>query len=590
MEAVLHGHDVLALLPTGGGKSLCYQVPALAIEGICLVISPLVALMKDQVGQLHQRHILAEAVYSGMSYREIDRILDNCCYGNTKLLYISPERINSALFLERVANMRVSFLVVDEAHCISEWGFDFRPSYLTISALRERLPHVPCMALTATATPKVCEEIQAKLRFRQANIFFSTFARDNLALFCTKAEIKEQEIARAIQSQSGQGIVYVRSRKGCHDIALVLKKKGISAVYYHAGLDYQAREEAALLWKKGDARVMVATNAFGMGIDKADVRFVYHVDLPESLEAYYQEAGRAGRDGHPAVCILFYQESDFVSAAKKIEQAFPSIDYMKSVYQHLANYYRLAIGSAELESFDFDFEAFRSAYKLEVVATYSALKRLEEEGLIQFNEAYYAPSKVVFEVPYEKLYEFQVAHPHLDLYVKAMLRLYGGDLFQHFIPISETKLAKYVQVARSELIYHLGLLKKLGILQYEPQNSKPKITFLTARQDPARLQINKRRLSELKQRKQEKVDELIHYINTHMCRMRFTQEYFGENTGRACGKCDNCKRQNVSEASIEAFLRKEVLNGGISLREFIAAHPQFPTEKIYRLYREIVGN
>jgi ATP-dependent DNA helicase RecQ len=588
IEEVIKGQDVLALLPTGGGKSICYQVPALALEGLCLVVSPLIALMKDQVEALQKRQVPAEAVYSGLSYREIDRILDNCCYGTVKLLYISPERINSSLFLERLTRMNVSFIVVDEAHCISEWGHDFRPAYLTIAQLREYLPKVPCMALTATATPKVREEIQSKLRLHSARIHIASFARNNLAFSCVKAEIKEQEIVRALQKEVGQGIIYTRSRKGCKDIALFLRRKGISSVYYHAGLSYQEREVAASNWKKEEARVMVATNAFGMGIDHASVRFVYHFDMPESLEAYYQEAGRAGRDGHPASCRLFYNEADFGTAHKKIEQTYPPIEFMRTVYQQLANYYRLAIGSAELESFDFDFEEFKSKFNLETLPTYHALKKLEEEGFIQFNESFHAPSKVLFSIPYEKLYEFQVTHPRLDPYIKAMLRLFGGNMFQHFTVISESKLAKYMELRESDLIFQLDLLRKLGIIEYEPQNNKAKITFLTARQDAGQLPINKKRLHELKRRKTQKVDELIHYINSHMCRMRYTQEYFGENSGSICGKCDNCLIESASETKIEHFLTQEILQEGMSISQFLERHPSFPPQAVYEIYRKIM--
>lgn len=590
IRAVVQGNDVMALLPTGGGKSLCYQVPALALEGICIVVSPLVALMKDQVEALRKRNILAEAVYSGLNYKEIDRILDNCCHGPIKLLYISPERIHSELFYERLKRMNVSLIAVDEAHCISEWGYDFRPSYLDIQKLREYKPNAPCIAVTATATPNVQADIQSKLRLKHVQVFRATFARDNLSLSCRLSEVKEQDIARHIRKEQGQGIVYVRSRKGSKDIALYLQKVGITAEFYHAGLSYTEREKAAEKWMKGLSKVIVATNAFGMGIDKANVRFVYHYDLPDSLEAYYQEGGRAGRDGQPAVCILFYHQGDFTASRKKVEISFPPVEYMKAVYQHLANYYRLAIGSAELESFDFDFEDFKRRCKLEAIPTYNALKKLEDEGFIQFNESFFSPSKAVFLLDFERLYEFQIAHPRLDVYIKALLRLYGGGMLEHYTSISESKLAYYMHVSIKEITESLSLLTKMGVLQYEPLNTNPKITFLSPRKDVSTMVFNKKRLEELKLRKVQKVEELIHYVTAPMCRMNFTQEYFGETTSAMCGMCDNCRGKLINDATIERFIKEKVINGGESLEEFVKSHPEFPSGRIYELYRAILSN
>lgn len=590
IQSVLQGKDVLALLPTGGGKSLCYQVPALCLEGICIVVSPLVALMKDQVEALRSRQILAEAVYSGLSYREIDRILDNCCHGAVKLLYISPERIHSELFQERLKRMNVSLIAVDEAHCISEWGYDFRPSYLEIQQLRDAIPNSPCIALTATATPKVQLDIQAKLRLKHTEVFRSSFSRPNLSFYCHKSETKEQEITKAILQTNGQGIVYARTRKACQDLSSYLTKRGIPSVFYHAGLAHADRENVATKWQKGEARVIVATNAFGMGIDKADVRFVYHLDLPESLEAYYQEAGRAGRDGKAGTCVLFYHESDFAQLRKRVEQAFPSVEYMRQVYQHLANYYRLAIGSAELESFDFDIENFKNKCSLETVPAYNALKKLEEEGLIQFNEAFYSPSRVMFAVEYEALYEFQVAHPKLDVYIKALLRVLGGGLFQHYTTFSESKLARYLQVSVKDFVYEIEHLVKLGILYYEPQNSSPKLTFLTPRQDAKSLPINKNRLEELKERRLKKVEELIHYTSAHMCRMLFTQEYFGDESGNVCGICDNCRQYGMPNDRMEQLLREKVVRGHVSMEDFAKEYSFFPKRHLYDLYRKIAHN
>jgi ATP-dependent DNA helicase RecQ len=588
VEAVLDKKDVLALLPTGGGKSICYQVPALALEGVCLVISPLVALMKDQVLALRQRNVLAEAIYSGQSYQHIDRVLDNCVYGSVKVLYVAPERIGSEIFVERVKRINVSLIAVDEAHCISEWGFDFRPAYLNIHKLREWKPQVPLIALTATATPKVQEDIQVQLKLKHPVVFRSSFARDNLCLTVYKAENKQQTLAKLILSEQGQGIVYARSRKACKELALYFQKKGISALHYHAGLTHAEREQTAMRWGRGEVRTIVATNAFGMGIDKSDVRFVYHYDLPESIEAYYQEAGRAGRDGHEAQCAVVYHDGDIDAARKKLALSFPPLEYVRSVYQHLSNYYRLAIGSAQMESFDFDLEDFKTKCKLEPVLLYNALKTLEEEGFVQFNESFHSPSLVSFAVGYEKLYEFQVANPRLDLYIKALLRLYGGEMFQHHTFISESKLAKYLQVSDADLVKNLELLKKLTIITYEPANNKPKITFLIPRQDAAMLPFDKKRLKEIESRKTEKLEEVIHYVNNRMCRMTYIQEYFGENAVSQCGKCDNCRSKLLDNSEIEKMLKEEVLTGNKKFDEFVEAHPELKLSDVRAILKRLM--
>lgn len=546
IESVLKGEDVLALLPTGGGKSLCYQLPALYLEGICVVVSPLVALMKDQVAALKSKNVIAEAVYSGLSYREIDRILDNCVHGNVKMLYVSPERLKSELFIERFKQMNVSLLAIDESHCISEWGYDFRPAYLNIHLIRELKPKVPCLALTATATPKVQEDIQSKLRFKHARVFRSSFARPNISFSCVKTELKQKTILEKLKVIEGQGIVYVRSRKAAKELTLYFGRNGIKSTFYHAGLSQDDRQIANDRWQNGEAKVIIATNAFGMGIDKSDVRFVYHYDIPESLEAYYQEAGRAGRDNKPAEACLFYYEGDISNAREKLEASFPSVEYLRSTYQHLANYYRLAVGSAELEAFDFDFEDFKSRFKLEVIPAYNALKKLEDEGYIQLNEHFHSASKAIFLVSYEKLYEFQIKFPRLDVFIKTLLRLYGGDMFYHYTTISESKLASFLKMPGAELIKNLETLKKLGVIDYEPTNSKSKLTFLTPRYDSVNLSLNRKKMDEQKANKLHKLEEMIAYSNADkMCRMNFILEYFGEQSGTRCLKCDNCLGNRV---------------------------------------------
>ncbi|HOO10614.1 MAG TPA: ATP-dependent DNA helicase RecQ, partial [Cyclobacteriaceae bacterium] len=434
---VLAGKDTLALLPTGGGKSICFQVPALLMEGVCLVVTPLIALMEDQVGQLRGRGIEAIAVHSGMGRSEIDVALDNCAYGKIKFLYLSPERIQTEMFQARIQKVPVCLIAVDEAHCISHWGYDFRPSYLLISDLREWKPDVPVMALTATATKKVREDIVDKLALRNPGIYAKGYARENLSFVARKTENKEKQLLRVVQKVKGAAIVYVRSRRAAEKLSEWLTRNGVDATFYHAGLDYRQRNEHQRRWVEGEARVVVATNAFGMGIDKANVRTVVHMDIPETLEAYYQEAGRAGRDGKRSYAVVVYHPIDVKAVREKVGQSQPDAEVLKNTYQALSNYLQLAEGSAMGESFNFDLSAFCDRFGLKPITTFAALKKLEEQGFIQLNEGFHRPSKVHFLVGKKKLYEFQVANGHFDQLIKGLLRLYGGELFSSYVSVSE---------------------------------------------------------------------------------------------------------------------------------------------------------
>lgn len=563
VNAVLQGHDTLALLPTGGGKSVCFQVPALLLEGVCIVITPLIALMKDQVEQLKRRGILAVAIHSGMNRSEIDILLDNCIYGSVKFLYVSPERLQTELFIARARQMKVSLIAVDEAHCISQWGYDFRPPYLQITTLRELKPATPVIALTATATLVVKEDIMNKLAFRQpAGVFQKSFARDNLSFVVRKTENKERKLFEILQKVKGSAIIYVRSRKATQQIAEWLSKRGISASYYHAGLEFEDRSKRQEEWIHNKSRVMVATNAFGMGIDKPDVRLVVHLDLPENLESYYQEAGRAGRDGIRSFAVILYQDADVINLQFKTEQAHPSPEALRKVYQALANYYQLAIGSSGGESYDFDLLGFAERFKYHQAEVYVALKKLEEEGLIQFNESFYNPSHLFFPVDKTKLYEFQIANARFDPVIKMLLRLYGGELFSEFVKISESYLAKGLKISEKEMIATLQHLNELKIVIYQPLKNKPQVTFVLPRQNADRLPLNINRLEERKKLIVDKMKAMVAFTTTtHRCRMQIVQEYFGEDTFSVCGLCDVCIEQRKSDnRSAYDQLRAEIVN------------------------------
>jgi len=494
IDHILKGNDTLALLPTGGGKSICFQVPGLIREGVCIVISPLIALMKDQVENLKKRGILAEAIYSGMSFQEIDLYLNNALNGGLKFLYVSPERLKTDIFLERFKNMQISLLAVDEAHCISQWGYDFRPSYLEIATIRELQPNVPILALTASATTEAQADIMEKLAFRKHyQRFFKSFKRDNISFVVRKTDNKEKKLLDVLKKVPGTAIVYTRSRKRSQELASFLNTHGFSALFYHAGLKHEVRNELQDAWIQNKNRIMVSTNAFGMGIDKPDVRLVVHMDLPENLEAYYQEAGRAGRDGKKSYVTVLYDLADIDVLKEKTAKSNPEREYVDRVYTALMNYFQIAMGAGEGESYDFDLAEFSDRFHFFSHEVFHALKKLEEHGVLTFNESYYSPSLLHISVDKGRLYEFQVAQARFDFFIKVLLRMYGGVLLSEYVTIQEKQLAEAAKLSLKECVELLQHLNKMQIVDYQPKKDTPQITFLQRRVEAKHLPIDRQK-------------------------------------------------------------------------------------------------
>lgn len=571
INSILQGRDTLALMPTGGGKSVCFQVPAMQSEGICIVVSPLIALMKDQVEHLRKRGIEAIAIFSGMSKREVDLALDNCIYGKIKFLYLAPERLYSDLVKERIRYMKVNLFAIDEAHCISQWGYDFRPPYLQLAKLRELHPHVPFLALTATATPKVVVDIQEKLLFKSSNVFQKSFRRENLAYMALNEEDKSGRMLRMVHKLGGSGVIYVRNRRETQEVAQHLINHGISADFYHAGLDTAVRAQKQDLWSQNKVRVIVATNAFGMGIDKPDVRFVLHLDIPDSLEAYYQEAGRAGRDGKKAFPVLMYQQADRDRLWENFETSFPPVKFIQQVYHHLGNYYQIAYGAGKGLSFDFDIVDFTKKYQLEIIPTRSALKFLERDGWLSLSEALFIPSRFKFDVEYEEVYKFQVRSAKYDPLIKLILRGYGGA-FDYFIPINEFEFAKKLKVSREVIVNMLHGLVKLEIASYQPQTDAPQLEFLQARVDYKNLFIDTQFIQERKAVKEEQIKAIYQYLDAKECRSVVLQQYFGESVVEPCGACDLClmrRHQHDLEAKLKAEIKNVLLEKPLNIKDLI---------------------
>ncbi len=546
-------NDTLGLLPTGGGKSIIFQVPALASEGICIVVTPLIALMKDQVDNLKKRNIKATAIYSGMTKHELDVAFNNCIYGNTKFLYLSPERLNSELFIIRLQEMNVNLIAIDESHCISQWGYDFRPSYLSIAKIREYVPNVPFLALTATATIDVVDDIQEKLEFKEKNVFRKSFERKNLVYIVRNVEDKFKYLLKIATKTKGSGIVYVRNRKRTKEIANFLTENNISADFYHAGIDAKFKDYKQDQWKTGKCRIIVSTNAFGMGIDKSNVRFVVHIDLPDSLEAYFQEAGRGGRDEKTAYAVLLYNKNDKINIKKRIKNTFPERNTIKRTYNALANYYQIPVGHGKGLVYDFNIRDFAQKFKLSILQTYSCLKFLQKEAYVDITEELNNSSKVMFIVSQPELYKFQVANANFDGFVRMMLRTYSG-IFSDYIKIDESFLARKTQT-KLELIYnYLQKLDQLNIIKYIPQKKTPLIIFTKERLDNKNLKISKDNYEDRKNRYLNRVDAVLKYASKdNKCRSQKLLSYFGETDSYRCGQCDVCRRRNELNLSKYEF-------------------------------------
>lgn len=589
INSTLNGKDTLALLPTGGGKSICFQVPAMCQEGICIVVSPLIALMKDQVYHLKQKGIKATAIYSGMSKREIDIALDNCIYGGFKFLYVSPERLKTSIFVERVKQMKVNLWAVDEAHCISQWGYDFRPPYLQIAEIREFHPKIPVLALTATATPKVVDDIQEKLAFKEKNVFQKSFLRTNLSYSVLYQDAKLTKLVDILQKVKGTSVVYVRNRRKTKEIADYLQQCKISATHYHAGLKSEERSTKQDAWINNKVRVMVSTNAFGMGIDKPDVRTVVHMDLPDSPEAYFQEAGRAGRDEKKAYAVLLFNNADKLNAIEKLEETMPTIPEIKNVYKALGNFFQIAEGAGLEQNFDFNISAFCKRYSFNVLKTYQALKFLEQETYLYLSEGIYQPSKIMMLYNKQELYSFMLDNLELEPVVKYLLRAYGG-IFDGYVKIKEKQIAQKLETDTASIIKVLQVLDRVGVLAYEKYSEEPYIQYLQPRVDTKNLYLNTKQINERIAVFKEKLNAMIHYATeTTTCRSNILLAYFGEKNENTCGVCDVCLGRNEKDVDdkeykeISSLIKTHIKNETLSLKQINDAVPYSNKEKLNRV-------
>jgi len=590
INSILDGNDTLALMPTGGGKSICFQVPAIMKDGLCLVISPLIALMKDQVSNLKQKGIPALSIYSGMSYIEVVKTLKNAVYGNFKFLYVSPERLETELFLEYFTSMNVNLLAVDEAHCISQWGYDFRPPYLRIAVVRDSLPNVPVLALTASATIKVQNDICEKLAFKNKyRKFQQSFERNNLSYSVFNPSSKQNKLLEILKKVNGSGIVYCKSRKRTREIEEFLNLNGIKASHYHAGLSNEVRNLRQEEWINNKTRVMACTNAFGMGIDKPDVRTVIHYDVPDALENYYQEAGRAGRDGKKAYAVLFFNEQEIKDLKKQSSIRFPGIVTIKSVYASLANYFQLPTGAGEDLSFDFDLNDFAKKFKLDAFTTNNVLKILEQEELISYSDQFFTPSMVVFTCDKAEIDLFEKTYPKYDQVIKGLLRSYEG-IFDYPSAINENHLATFISGTKEQLVADLIEIKKMGIIDYTPQKEKPQVKFLQNRVSTADLVINQKDILKRKDAFEKRLHAMMGYIkNEHSCRSKMIATYFNDVKIKRCGLCDNCLREKNIAINKEEFekiregIENLIASQPVNSKKLIREMPDFNQNKILKI-------
>ena len=585
IESIGSGHDTLGLMPTGGGKSITFQVPALSMEGTCVVITPLIALMKDQVNNLRRRGIRAAAIYSGLTREEIIMTLENCIFGDIRILYVSPERLSSDLFQTKLRHMKVSFITVDEAHCISQWGYDFRPSYLEIAKIRKFLPNIPVLALTATATPQVVDDIQDRLSFQEKRVFRMSFERKNLAYVVRRTADKREELLHILSSMKGSAIVYARSRRRTQEFSDLINEAGISATFYHAGLDSVVKDDRQKAWQEDKVRVMVATNAFGMGIDKPDVRLVVHIDCPDSTEAYFQEAGRAGRDGFKAYAVLLYNDSDKRKLEKRIADTFPEKDYIREIYEHLAYYYQIGVGSGYGHTFEFNIDKFCHTYRHFPIQVDAALKILTRAGYIEYTEEQDNQARVMFTLDRNDLYRLESNTPNEEKVVTALLRNYGG-LFTDYNYIDEAFLASQCGIQPHQVYMILKSLSQRHILHFIPQKKTPYIRYTQRREDKEHILLMPAVYEERKHQFTLRIHAMLSYAtNDSICRSRQLLHYFGEENSHDCHQCDVCLDHHKSAASEPRL--NEAMTQILSLLDDGKPHPitdirdiQLPTAEL----------
>lgn len=594
IRSIGEGRDTLGLMPTGGGKSITFQVPALAQEGLCLVITPLIALMKDQVRNLRERGIKATAIYSGMTREEIVIALENCIFGNYKFLYVSPERLDTEIFQIKLRSMHVSLITVDESHCISQWGYDFRPAYLKIADIRQLLPGVPVIALTATATPEVVSDIQQRLQFRQENVFRMSFERKNLAYVVRHTEDKESELLHILQRVDGSGIVYTRNRKKTKEISLFLNRNHITATFYHAGLNDETKDSRQKAWLKGEFRVMVATNAFGMGIDKPDVRVVIHTDVPDSPEAYFQEAGRAGRDGMKAYAVLLFCARDKITLKQRVSDTFPEKSYIRKIYEDINFYYQMAMGDGRGCTFAFNIDEFCRNFKHFPVQTDSALKILTRAGYLEYTDEQDNASRIMFTITKEELYRIREQSEDTEKLIRILLRSYTG-LFTDYAYISEDNLSTRSGLSKQQIYETLLSLSRQHILHYIPAKKTPYIIYTRERQETERVYLSKEVYEDRKESYVQRINAMIEYAESeNRCRSRMLLRYFGEKNEHNCGQCDVCLQQHQSGLksgefeSISQQLQALLKENPLSLQE-IKDKMQVPENHLIKVVSYLVS-
>ena len=551
INAVLNNEDVFALLPTGGGKSVCFQIPALIKDGICIVVSPLIALMKDQVNTLNQKGIKAMAITSGISYSDLDTMLDNCIYGNYKFLYVSPERLQQDLVRDRIQQMNVNLIAVDEAHCISQWGNDFRPAYKNITVLRQLHPTVNIIALTATAKPKVVEDVSSELDFIAPKIFKASFARPNIAYMVLETDDKLYKIEQILKKHKGSSIIYVRNRKATIETHSFLENKGFSSTFYHGGINSKEKEERLHQWTNNQKEIMVATTAFGMGIDKPDVKTIIHINLPESLESYYQEAGRAGRNGEKAFAVVLKNKTDEQKLKNQFLNALPTIDFLKTVYRKLCNYFQVSYGEGELSTHQFNFNSFCKTYDFNSVITFNALQVLDRNSIISLSQQFRYQTKLQFIVTNQALFNYLETRKHIDVIIKSILRTYGGIL-EHLLKINTTLIAEKASTTEENVIKVLQQLNKDEIVNFQFSNTDSEIIFLQPREDDKTINRISRIVQQQNDLKELQIKAVIDYVNNdHECKNKILLNYFGEKTTKNCGMCSYCISNKKSSNAID---------------------------------------